>query len=259
MAKIDINGCVSAFIKLATHIKNNIMSSLITILFVILILSNLGQLSIEDRFYDFFFSGVQRSLVEYEKKNIQNFQIELHNTVERDKVINQNLKSLLDSIPSAVRARVAIVHDGVTTALGSHLSRFDITHSVARSGRDPGEFLTNVPFAQWQDYSPDLFAGKCKFVTVTNMENAAAKDRLSQLSVRAFMVCPLITVYGQLLGAVFVSWDEYDKLPVGLDQKFDIESKMKLTAAAITTSFEIVGIRTQNNITPPSIQQPPKR
>src|SRR5579872_2770769 len=87
-------------------------------------------------------------------------QTEMHRAVESDALIDQLLTALLLRIPSAARARLAVIHNGVTGVTGMTLLRFDITNAVAAAGRAVGVMVSNEPLSEWNDFLAELLAGQ---------------------------------------------------------------------------------------------------
>lgn len=80
-------------------------------------------------------------------------QEEIRAVASADKVVQTILDDLLDG-PSgnAVRARVAVIHNGVSTVTNVGLLKADIVAGVAERGRAVGASIANQPLSQWSDY-----------------------------------------------------------------------------------------------------------
>ena len=143
-------------------------------------------------------------------------QLQLAQTAQTDKLINQLLQTLLDRIRNAARVRLDVVHNGITGVTGTALLRYDVTNAVATPGHSVGPLSINQPLSDWNDFLADLLAGKCRLSTVADSGGSLAfRVRLEGLGAGTFLVCPVIDVQARMLGAVFVNWDANDEPPAG--------------------------------------------
>ena len=143
-------------------------------------------------------------------------QLQLKQTAQTDKLIEQLLRSLLDHARTAARVRLDVVHNGVTGITGTTLLRYDVTNAVAAPGHSIGPLSINQPLSDWNDFLADLLAGKCRLVALLDSGSSLGlRMRLEALGTGTFLVCPVIDVQARMLGAVLVSWDVNDDPPVG--------------------------------------------
>ncbi len=144
-------------------------------------------------------------------------QAELHHMAESNQVIDRVLQSLTGREPTIARARLDVIHNGVTGVTGMGLLRYDVTNSVAGMGHAPGSLVQNLPLTEWSEFLPDMLAGTCKVVTVGDLRGAAFRARLEMLNAGTLLVCPVADMQGRLLGAIFISWDAGTRVPDGND------------------------------------------
>jgi hypothetical protein len=143
-------------------------------------------------------------------------QLQLQQTAQTDKLINQLLQTLLDRTRNAARVRLDVVHNGITGVTGTALLRYDVTNSVSAPGHSIGPLSINQPLSDWNDFLADLLAGKCRLSAATDNGGALAfRTRLEALGIGTFLVCPVIDVQARMLGAVLVSWDVNEEPPGG--------------------------------------------
>lgn len=168
--------------------------------------------SVSQGFYDAFVQSKRGTAEQIREAQVALIQARLKQTAQSDILISQHMQALLAEIPGAFRIRLAIIHDGVTGVTGIDLMRFDITNAVVTPGHTTGPMLQNEPLNEWSKFLPSLIDGKCELGL---SENAAPmlRDRLNDLGVFATMVCPIIDVRNQLLGALFIHWDRSGIIP----------------------------------------------
>ena len=140
---------------------------------------------------------------------------------DRNQNIDLLLRMTLDSIPSASRIRVGLVHQDGNPSTQALL--FDFTNVAARAGHSPGAMSSNLPIAQWNDFLPRLLDHKCVYNTAERVTDVHVIDRINAMSIDAFMACPIFNANNQFLGGVFISWDEISDVPGTL---VDVETKM---------------------------------
>jgi hypothetical protein len=129
--------------------------------------------------------------------------------------INTALRAGLASDPSLARIRVGLMHAPATRE-NLPLLRWDVTHSLTKPGHVVGPLATDLHVSDWSDYLGKLLANKCNQtkVVVTNVEAAMARAR--EMNMQGFIACPITTAKGELVGAVFGSWDIGDPEPPDL-------------------------------------------
>ena len=135
-------------------------------------------------------------------------QQELRTVAEADQFIAATLTALLDGESgNAVRARLAIIHNGVNALNQTGMLKYDIVAGVAERGRAVGDLTANLPLSQWADFLPDLLAGRCKMLASSALSEATTRQRLDAMGIVEFLVCPVRDTSGGLLGVVSLSWD----------------------------------------------------
>lgn len=169
-------------------------------------------------------------------------QAELHYFVEANRLIDQLLESALQRAKSAARARLDIIHNGVTGLTGIGLLRYDVTHSVAAAGRSTGALVANRPMSEWTDFLPALLAGQCVINHSGELRSAAVRARFDAMGVANFLVCPAADVQGKLLGAVFVLWDQSDQLPPP-DELAALMANCRQIGAQIAAVLDLRGLK----------------
>jgi hypothetical protein len=142
-------------------------------------------------------------------------QAELRQVGESDRLINQLLTAVLQHAPTAARARLAVVHDGVTGVTGTDLLRFDITHAAAASGHAVGDLVQDQPLSEWSEFLPVLLSDQCLSRTSSEIRNMAMRVRLDAMGAGVFLACPVVDIQGRMLGAIFITWDIDDHPPSG--------------------------------------------
>jgi hypothetical protein len=142
-------------------------------------------------------------------------QAELEAVANTDKVINQLLAGLLDKSPTAARVRLAQIHNGVSGITGISLLKFDLTHAAAAVGRSTGQLLPNQPLSEWTEYLQVLLAGRCVLIKLQDLVSPVLRGKMVESRLNAFLGCPVVDAANQMLGGVFISWDDGDALPTG--------------------------------------------
>ena len=170
-------------------------------------------------------------------------QAELHRFVVADKLIDQLLEFLLQQSTKAARARLEVIHNGVTGLNGAGLLRYDVTNSVAAAGRSIGTLVTNRPLAEWSDILPPLLGGQCIVKRTEALRSPAVRGRFEEMATDTILVCPAVDVQGKLLGAVFVLWDVGDEPPNGHELK-------NLTAMGERVAAQIAAVLNLNGPAP---------
>ena len=144
-------------------------------------------------------------------------QAELRHLAKANKVIDQLLESALEHAPNAARARLDVVHNGVTGLTGIGLLRYDTTNSVAGPGHSAGPLVQNRPLTEWSDFLPEMLEGECRIYGADALRSLAVRARLETLNVGTILVCPVTDVQGRLLGGVFLLWDSGTRIPEGTE------------------------------------------
>jgi hypothetical protein len=157
-------------------------------------------------------------------------QAELRQFAAANKLIDQLLETMLQRAPGATRVRLAVIHNGVTGLTGTGLLRYDITNTATAAGRLPGQAAVNQPLSEWSDFLPVLLSGQCSFHRVIDLRALALRSRFESYGSTNVLVCPAADVQGKTVGAVFVSWDAADPLPIGADLRTAMMSELHLGA-----------------------------
>jgi hypothetical protein len=150
----------------------------------------------------------------------------LHTVDEMGQYTIAQSQILLRSVPSAARVRVSNIYTGLDGK-----PRFDTNYAVASAGHSPGVLTTNQPLALWRNYLDELLDKKCAFVDVTKRgTDNTAYPRLAQVNYDAFIVCPIYSQRGHMVGAVFLVWDEMKDVPSNL---VEVEAQVRQTASRL--------------------------
>ena len=135
-------------------------------------------------------------------------------------------KALTDSIqaamadamlkdPSLARLRIAFLQaPGTRNNLA--LLRWDITNAMTRTGHIVGQLRSDLPVSDWSDYFGQMLDHQCANVNINTMQSDATLQRIREMHLKGFIVCPIVTAAGELVGAVFGSWDVGDPDPPDL-------------------------------------------
>ncbi|HWY33403.1 MAG TPA: hypothetical protein VNX68_02075 [Nitrosopumilaceae archaeon] len=129
----------------------------------------------------------------------------------RNNIINQTLDDLLAKIPDAIAVRVNLIHK-VNFAKDDQtpLLRWDTVYARAAPtyAKGPGPLLRDQSLIAWSDYVENLSAGKCTYLMTKNLSREATHQHLIDIGIYAFDVCPIVNSKNNLLGAIFLSWQE---------------------------------------------------
>jgi hypothetical protein len=121
-------------------------------------------------------------------------------------VINTALRTGLASDSSLDRIRVAFMQTpGNRDNLP--LLRWDITHSLTKPGHTVGALATDLHVSDWSDYFEQFLAHKCGRVNNAAVSSETTMARITEMHLAGFLVCPIYSRRGELVGAVFGSWD----------------------------------------------------
>ena len=144
-------------------------------------------------------------------------QAELRHLAESNKVIDRLLESLIDQTPTVARARLDIIHNGMTGVTGMGLLRYDVTNSVAGPGHTSGPLVQNRSLSEWADFLPELLAGRCRLYALEELRNLQFRTRLESINVGTFLICPVADQQARLLGAILLFWDGGTRVPDGAE------------------------------------------
>ena len=81
-------------------------------------------------------------------------QAALQQSLVTETLINQLVQVALHDAPTAARAQLGVIHDGVTGLTGVDLLKFDITNALASPGRVAGDLTQDEPLSAWSDFLP---------------------------------------------------------------------------------------------------------
>ncbi len=170
-------------------------------------------------------------------------QAELRHLAEANRVIDQLLEQVLDRAPNSARARLDVIHNGVTGLTGVGLLRYDIANSVAGPGHAAGPLVQNRPLAEWGEFLPALLEGACQVADPGRLRAAGIRSRMESLNVGTVLVCPVADLQGRLLGAVFLLWDAGIRVPEGADMEFLSDFVRRIGSQIATVlNLRLVGI-----------------
>jgi hypothetical protein len=144
-------------------------------------------------------------------------QSELRQFAAANKLIDQLLEAMLVRATGASRVRLNVIHNGVTGLTGTGLLRYDVTNSVAAAGRLAGAGVINQPLSDWTDFLPALLGGQCSMHRVNDLHAVSLRARFEVLGAASVLVCPAADVQGKTVGAIFIVWDNADRVPEGED------------------------------------------
>jgi hypothetical protein len=126
--------------------------------------------------------------------------------------INLAISDGLARDQSLARIRVAFMQK-IATQTNIPTLKWDVTNAITRTGHIVGTMRTDLPVADWTDYFEAMLAHRCTNVNIETMVSEATLGRVKEMKLRGFVVCPIVTTRGELIGAVFGSWDIGDPDP----------------------------------------------
>jgi hypothetical protein len=160
--------------------------------------------------------------------------------VASDGVIDAVLNQILNYTENASRVRVALIHDGQATITGIDLLRFDYTNAVAAPGTLEGPMTVNAPLSEWSpDYLPKLMARQCSVVQTSDVRNPALRQRRLALGANVVVACPLVDIFDQILGTVFVDYDGSAIPPEGAALT-ELFGKLAISARQIAAALDVM-------------------
>lgn len=154
----------------------------------------------------------------------------LYSDLTRTKLVNNELTSLLETVPNVTQVRIGLIHQRRDPRDDLPEYLFDVAFVKTKANYTPALTVTNVPLTQWRDYLVDLVDNRCPFVEVQKMQDAGVKERLAKVKANSFLGCPLLDAHGYLIGAVFVLWTE-NAYPINIEQD-------KLTLRTVSKRIE---------------------
>lgn len=152
------------------------------------------------------------SLVDHANTSVllQNQQERIVKGANADRVINAEIRSTLSHSHGATRIRVALIDK----AGANEPLRYNVTHVAIAAGTQSSNFDTDIPLAQWNLYLSDFLENKCVMISIKDPDiGTQAKAKLFDTKTGAFIGCPLQTTKHEILGAVFLIWDDKAELP----------------------------------------------
>ena len=164
-------------------------------------------------------------------------QLELVHVDQRLRMLKSKLVLLLADNPSFARVRVALIHSAIEPD-GSVALHWSVAAALAAPGKEPGEFVQDKPLSQWNDYLGLLLNGHCSYVVTRDLLNEQVQARMSQMNISSFLACPIINAKHRLLGAVFVSWDSLEDVPLNIVQPEQAVRAMAASVAYNLANFE---------------------
>lgn len=165
-------------------------------------------------------------------------QVELKEVARSEALISKILHIILDQVPTASRVRLALIHNGISGLTGISMLRFDIINEDAAPGHAPGILEQNQPLSQWADPLKNMLSGNCYMYYTDKDVNAASRARSESLNIRQAYACPVTDPLGQMLGGLFVSWDNGSPVPTP-QMLIDIDFRLKLATAQIATALDL--------------------
>lgn len=99
---------------------------------------------------------------------------ELRQASQTDRLIDELPSAVLPEAPGAARARLDVIHNGVTGVTGTAPLRYAVTNSIAAGGHSAGELMTNQALSDWSGFLPSLVADRCQIRTVDHSANIAS-------------------------------------------------------------------------------------
>ncbi len=157
-------------------------------------------------------------------------QAELRQFSAGNKLIDQLLQTMLERAAGSSRARLNVIHNGVTGLTGTGLLRYDVTNIASAPGRLAGPTVVNQPLSEWSDFLPSLIAGECSYHRVGDLRALALRARFEALGAASLLACPAGDVQGKTVGAVFVLWDGNDPVPAAADMRALMAAEQHLGA-----------------------------
>jgi len=164
-------------------------------------------------------------------------QAEIRRFADANRRIQGLLRELLRQAPTAARAQVDAIHNGVLAGGVTALLRFDVINEVIAQDRGDGDRLINQPLSDWDDVLPSLLIGDCQFEHVSQLHVDASRIRLQGDGIAAFLTCPMIDRRGTLLGDVRLSWDNAGA-PPGDTARARLIAEARAIAGRIAAVFD---------------------
>jgi hypothetical protein len=143
--------------------------------------------------------------------------------IEFNRLISAALAKLLEDVPHASVARVALIHATEPTVAGAQRLAIDHANTMVPPGRTVPEYQRNIPLSQWNEDMEAYAARRCVVHQTRQLANAEFRERLLPLQVVYYIACPLVGANGIVYGAVFLTWDDLANIP----QPADLDAVVK--------------------------------
>lgn len=153
-----------------------------------------------------------------------------------DSLIEVLLKSLLGPPAGATRVNLALIDTDAAT--GS--PRYSVTTRVTTRGPATDVKARNQPLSDWSDCLPALLTGQCAVHRLTAADRTTPLFGFLSSRLSTALVCPVAAAGGQLVGGVFIVWDDNDLPPAGALLKGLIESTHRV-AIQIEAVLRLIG------------------
>jgi hypothetical protein len=166
----------------------------------------LAERSVESGWNDtvafFFRSGSLLKAVE--NRHVQDY-LEREGRVQN--LILTLMKTELIVVPSPIRIRLALIHDGNNSLNPITALRYDITAVVASPGYTSGNSIIDSPLLTTSDFISSIIKGECDYVVPKNMTNAAFRDMMVSSNTVSFIACPIEDLQQQISGFILYEWE----------------------------------------------------
>jgi hypothetical protein len=155
---------------------------------------------------------------------------------QRSVLMKSALMGVMQANPSIAQVRIAMIHSGITPN-GDILWQWDRIGIATAPGFTSSVGLSvNKPLVEWDDFLGVLLNGRCAFLKVAALKDAALSSRLSKETIVALTVCPILNQRGQLIGAIFGNWSSLDAVP---NNQEPVQTSLQAAANLIATKFRI--------------------
>jgi hypothetical protein len=143
---------------------------------------------------------------------------------EANRVIDQQLESILHQLPTASTARVAQIREQKMGTLIPFL-RYVATNSATRTYNLSSPTL---PLSQWKSFLPQLIDDQCVTLESDKLSDQTLRERLQESRNKLAVACPL-NAEGYLFGALLVLWPQTSDFKQDRDMPIIIKTAAKIT------------------------------
>ena len=209
---------VDAFGRLTSTVGKHFASSLMTVFMLFLCYAGYEAIqagSVGEALKVLITSRETRLAQEAQAK-AERMQSELRLISDSNQAVQRSLGQLLGAKTGAVRARYALIHNGIATLAAQPVLKWDVMSAAAIRGRAAGDLITNQPLSTWVDYLPTMINGQCAMVRYDALTDPATRARMTELGIIAFLACPVQNASGQMIGGLFLSWDDPVEIPADI-------------------------------------------